>query len=156
MTRTGLESEAVKRLLRGIHDDAVRQILARCLEGSISPAVALMQMLIETEDAVVVRAAVDDVTRLAATLSRSGDSFLRDRVDDLTQLMVENEQGCTLSRSAATRTSGMSHAPLLLTFHRNELTSGLCCRNTIPAIARATIPNVMRNRFMIVMGLRPL
>jgi ubiquinone/menaquinone biosynthesis C-methylase UbiE len=95
MTRAGLESEAVKRLLRGIRDDGVRQILARCLDGSISPAVALMQMLIETENAVVVRAAVDDVTRRAAALSRSGDSLLGDRVDDLTQLVLENEQGCS-------------------------------------------------------------
>jgi ubiquinone/menaquinone biosynthesis C-methylase UbiE len=54
-----------------------------------------MQMLIETENAAVVRAAVDDVTRRAADLSRSGDSLLRDRVDDLTQLVVENEQGCS-------------------------------------------------------------
>lgn len=95
MTRAGLESEAVKRLLHGIHTAAVRDILARCLDGSISPSVALMQMLIETEDAVVVRTAVDDVTRRAAALSRSGDSLLRDRVDDLTQLVVENEQGCS-------------------------------------------------------------
>jgi SAM-dependent methyltransferase len=54
-----------------------------------------MQMLIETENAAVVRAAVDDVTRRAADLSRSGDSLLRDRVDDLTQLVLENEQGCS-------------------------------------------------------------
>lgn len=93
MTRTGLESEAVKRLVHGIEDAAMREILVRCLEGSISPSIALMQMLIETEDAVVVRAAVDDVTRRAATLSRSGDSLVRDRVDDLTQLVVENESG---------------------------------------------------------------
>ena len=94
MTRAGQESEAVKRLLLGITDVAVRDILARCLDGSISPSVALMQMLIETEDEVIVRAAVDDVTRRAAALSRSGDNLLRDRVDDLTQLVVENEQGC--------------------------------------------------------------
>jgi hypothetical protein len=92
MTRAGLESEAVKRLLRGIHDDAMRDILAKCLDGSISPSVALMQMLIETQDAVAVRAAIDDVTRRAADLSRSGDNLLRDRVDDLTQLVVENTQ----------------------------------------------------------------
>lgn len=95
MTRAGLESEAVKRLLHGVDDAAMRDILARCLDGSISPSVALMQMLIETEDAGVVRTAVDDVTRRAAALSRSGDSLLRDRVDDLTQLVVENEQGCS-------------------------------------------------------------
>jgi len=92
--RAGRESEAVKRLVQGLDDDAVRDILVHCLEGSISSSVALMQLLIETEDPAVVRAAVDDVTRRAATLSRSGDSFLRDRVDDLTQLVVENESSC--------------------------------------------------------------
>ena len=95
MTRAGREEEAIKRLLVGIHDGEVRKILIRCLNGTISPSVALMRMLIETEDAAAVRAAVDDVTRRAADLSRSGDSLLRDRVDDLTQLVVENERGCT-------------------------------------------------------------
>ncbi len=95
MTRAGVESEAAKRLLRGIDNAAVERILARCLDGTISPSVALMQMLIETEDATAVRAAVDDVTRRAATFSRSGDNLLRDRVDDLTQLVVENEEGCS-------------------------------------------------------------
>lgn len=65
----------------------------RCLSGTLSPAVALMQLLIETEDAAVVRATVDQVTRRAASVSRSSDSLLRDRVDDLTQLVVENEPG---------------------------------------------------------------
>jgi ubiquinone/menaquinone biosynthesis C-methylase UbiE len=94
MKREGIESEAVKRLLAGTRREGVRKILARCLNGSISPSVALMQMLIETEDARAVRAAVDGVTRRAASLSRSGDNLLRDRVDDLTQLVVENEPGC--------------------------------------------------------------
>ena len=88
MTRTGIESEAVKRLVHGIEDATMKDILVRCLEGSISPSIALMQMLIET-DAVAVRAAVDDITQRAASLSRSGDSLVRDRVDDLTQLVVE-------------------------------------------------------------------
>ncbi len=94
MTRTGIESEAVKRLLRGVEDNDVRDILVRCLNGTISASVALMQLLIHTEDAVAVRGAVDEVTRCAAFLSRSGDNLLRDRVDDLTQLVVENEPGC--------------------------------------------------------------
>ena len=92
--RAGQESEAVKRLVQDLDDDAVREILVHCLEGSISTSVELMQMLIETEDSAAVRAAIDDVTSRAATLSRSGDSLLRDRVDDLTQLVVENEIGC--------------------------------------------------------------
>ena len=94
MKREGIESEAINRLLRGTKRDGVREILARCLNGTISPSVALMQMLIETEDAGAVRTAVDGVTRRAAKLSRSGDNLLRDRVDDLTQLVVENEPGC--------------------------------------------------------------
>jgi hypothetical protein len=91
--RAGHESEAVKRLVRGVEDEAVRDILVHCLEGTISPSVALLKLLVRTEDAAAVRAAVDDVTRRAATLSRSGDSLLRDRVDDLTQLVVENDVG---------------------------------------------------------------
>lgn len=83
----------MKRLVQGFDDD-VRNILVHCLEGGISSSVALMQLLIETEDPAAVRAAVDDVTRRAAALSRSGDSLVRDRVDDLTQLVVENEAGC--------------------------------------------------------------
>ena len=93
MTRAGREEEAIKRLLLGIHDEEIREILIKCLNGTISPSAALKQMLIETEDAVAVRGAVDDVTRRAADLSRSGDSLLRDRVDDLTRLVVENERG---------------------------------------------------------------
>ena len=93
MRRAGHESEAVKRLVRGVEDQALREILVQCLDGSISPSAALTQMLAKTGDAVIVRAAIDDVTRRAATLSRSGDSLLRDRVDDLTQLVVENNVG---------------------------------------------------------------
>lgn len=85
---------AVDRLTRGIEPESHRQIVARCLSGTLSPAVALMQLLIETEDAAAVRSVVDDVTRRAASLSRAGDRLVRDRVDDLTQLVIENEQGC--------------------------------------------------------------
>ena len=93
MTRAGREEEAIKRLLLGIRDEELREILIKCLNGTITPSIALKRMFIETDDAVEVRAAVDDVTRRAADLSRSGDSLLRDRVDDLTRLVVENERG---------------------------------------------------------------
>lgn len=88
------DSGVVRRLTSGINPPGHREILMRCLSGTLSPAVALMQLLIETEDAAVVRATVDEVTRRAAAVSRSSDSLLRDRVDDLTQLVVENEPGC--------------------------------------------------------------
>lgn len=85
---------AVQRLTRGIEPPRHRDILARCLSGNLSPAVAVMQLLIDTEDAAAVRAIVDEITIRAAVLSRAGDSLLRDRVDELTQLMIENELGC--------------------------------------------------------------
>jgi SAM-dependent methyltransferase len=87
------DDSAIARLTTGI-DEPSRDILARCLSGRLSPAVALMQLLIETEDATAVRATVDEVTRRAAAVSRATDSLLRDRVDDLTQLVIENEPGC--------------------------------------------------------------
>lgn len=93
VTRAGREEEAIKRLLLGIHDEEVREILIECLNGTITASVALKRMLAETKDVVAVRAAVDGVTRRAADLSRSGDSLLRDRVDDLTRLLLENERG---------------------------------------------------------------
>ena len=92
--RDGVESEAVKRLASGIEAPAMREILERCLEGELSPAVAVMQMLIETEDAAAVQSAIDNITARAANLSRSNDSLLRDRVDELTQLVVDNATGC--------------------------------------------------------------
>jgi hypothetical protein len=36
-----------------------------------------------------VRAAIDDVTHRAATISRASDTIVRDRVDELTQIFVE-------------------------------------------------------------------
>jgi cyclopropane fatty-acyl-phospholipid synthase-like methyltransferase len=93
MSRAGLESEAIRRLVQDVADPELGRILVHCLEGNISPPVALMRLLIETEDAAPVRAAVDEVTRRAATISRSGDNLVRDRADDLTQLVVENEEG---------------------------------------------------------------
>jgi ubiquinone/menaquinone biosynthesis C-methylase UbiE len=88
------ESEAVARLVSGIGDDDHQLTLKRCLSGLMSPPVALMQLLISTEDTAEVRAMVDEVTERAALLSRATDSLLRDRVDELTQLLVENEPGC--------------------------------------------------------------
>jgi ubiquinone/menaquinone biosynthesis C-methylase UbiE len=85
---------AARRLVAEIKPEAHREILLRCLSGSLSPAVALMQLLIDTEDAAAVRTTIDELTLRAATVSRATDSLLRDRVDDLTQLVVENELGC--------------------------------------------------------------
>lgn len=88
------EQSGIRRLTSGIKPEAQRQVLEACLAGSVSPAVALMQLLTETENVAQVRSVVDEITRRAATLSRATDSLLRDRVDELTQLVVENEPGC--------------------------------------------------------------
>jgi hypothetical protein len=68
-----------------------------CLNGSISPAVALTQLLIDSGDVSAVRATIDQITMRAASLSRATDSLIRDRVDELTQLMLESEEGTSSS-----------------------------------------------------------
>ena len=93
--RHGIEAEVVARLTDGIEPDTVRRVLVQCLAGELSPQVALMRMVCETESVTLVRAAVDEVTERAATNSRAGDNLVRDRVDDLTELFVENEAGCS-------------------------------------------------------------
>ena len=94
MTAPASETRALERLVSGIGNEEHRQTLRRCLSGNLSPAVALMQLLISTEDAGQVRLMVDEVTERAASISRASDSLLRDRVDELTQLIVENQPGC--------------------------------------------------------------
>ena len=87
----GSESEVVRRLTNGIAPDAVRQVLVRCLGGELPAAEALITLLAESGDPAVVRRAVDEVTRRADVDSRAGDSMVRDRVDDLTKLVVDPE-----------------------------------------------------------------
>ncbi|HJQ54866.1 MAG TPA: hypothetical protein VJ825_13595 [Gemmatimonadaceae bacterium] len=87
-SRTGLEAEAILRLTDGVQPAGIRAILVQCLAGEVAPSVAISRML-TMENAGVVRAAIDDVTRRAATISRAGDRLVRDRVDELTQIFVE-------------------------------------------------------------------
>ena len=87
------ESEAVDRLTAGIEELAHREMMMRCLSGDLSPAAALQQLSKMIGNPATVSAIVDEVTRRAASISRATDSLLRDRVDELTQLMVEKEQG---------------------------------------------------------------
>ena len=82
---------ALERLTSGITSRPQREILIECLAGRIPPATALIQLHDETRNPAEMRVIIDDVTRRAASLSRATDSLLRDRVDDLTQLMVETE-----------------------------------------------------------------
>lgn len=86
------EESAVARLTAGIDPLAYRDILTRCLSGTLSPAAALTQLFSELHDVATIRAAIDEITSRAASLSRATDSLLRDRVDELTQLVIENER----------------------------------------------------------------
>ena len=87
-SRTGLEAEAITRLTDGLEPPAMRAILVQCLTGELAPSTAISRML-ATGGASTVRAAIDDVTHRAATLSRASDRLVQDRVDELTQVFVE-------------------------------------------------------------------
>lgn len=87
-SRTGMEAEAISRLTDGLQPPAIRAILVQCLIGVLAPSAAISRML-EVDSPPTVRAAIDDVTHRAATLSRAGDTMVRDRVDELTQIFVE-------------------------------------------------------------------
>jgi hypothetical protein len=88
-SRTGLEAEAINRLTDGVQPPVMRAILVQCLAGDVAPSAAISRMLAEGAPATV-RAAIDDVTHRAATLSRASDMLVHDRVDELTQVFVEN------------------------------------------------------------------
>jgi hypothetical protein len=87
-SRTGMEAEAITRLTEGLQPPAIRAILVQCLTGEVAPSVAISRLL-AVEGASTVRAAIDDVTHRAATLSRASDTMVRDRVDELTQIFIE-------------------------------------------------------------------
>src|ERR1700682_487519 len=87
-SRTGMEAEAITRLTEGLQPPAIRAILVQCLTGEVAPSVTISRLL-AMEGASTVRAAIDDVTHRAATLSRASDTMVRDRVDELTQIFIE-------------------------------------------------------------------
>jgi hypothetical protein len=88
-SRTGLEAEAINRLTDGVQPPVMRAILVQCLAGDIAPSAAISRMLAEGPSSMV-RAAIDYVTERAATISRASDMLVHDRVDELTQVFVEN------------------------------------------------------------------
>src|SRR2546430_16514619 len=87
-SRTGLEAEAITRLTDGVQPAAIRAMLVQCLAGELAPSAAISRML-AADSASAVRAAIDDVTHRAATISRASDRLVQDRVDELTQVFVE-------------------------------------------------------------------
>lgn len=92
--RGGVEAEAVARLTDGIEPPENRAILVQCLNGDLSPAVAIVRMLAASHDVTEVRDAIDRVTRQAAAKSRECDKLVHDRADNLTQLFVDNAREC--------------------------------------------------------------
>ncbi len=88
-SRTGLEAEAINRLTDGVQPAVMRAILVQCLAGEVAPSAAISRMLAEGAP-YAVRAAIDEVTLRAATVSRASDVLVHDRVDELTQIFVEN------------------------------------------------------------------
>jgi hypothetical protein len=88
-SRSGLEVEAINRLTDGVQPQVMKAILVQCLAGDIAPSAAISRMLAEGPSSTV-RAAIDDVTERAATISRASDVLVHDRVDELTQVFVEN------------------------------------------------------------------
>ncbi|HJP58950.1 MAG TPA: methyltransferase domain-containing protein [Gemmatimonadaceae bacterium] len=67
-------------------------ILTRYLNGKLSAPVALMQLLIETEDADSVRGVVSGLSRDSAEVLENADA--RERARELEQLMTRNINGC--------------------------------------------------------------
>jgi hypothetical protein len=90
-SRTGMEAEAISRLTDGLQPAAIRAILVQCLTGELTSSTAISRMLV-VGGAWVVRGVIDEVTHRAATMSRASDRLVQDRVDELTQVFVENVQ----------------------------------------------------------------
>jgi len=102
-SRTGLEAEAINRLTDSVQPSEVRAILVQCLAGEVAPSTAIARM-IAVSGAATVRAAIDDVTHRAATISRASDMLVHDRVDELTQVFVEHVAALAdVSESSKTR-----------------------------------------------------
>jgi len=123
-SRTGLEAEAINRLTDGVQPVEVRAILVQCLAGEVAPSSAIARMLAE-ESPATVRAAIDNVTHRAATISRASDTLVHDRVDELTQVFVENVAGLADVSDAAKARPGQAPVsrPRELTGHDELRTS---------------------------------
>lgn len=113
-SRTGLEAEAITRLTDGLQPPAIRAILVQCLAGEVAPSAAISQML-GIGGALTARATIDEVTHRAAILSRASDRLVQDRVDELTQIFVEQvasladvSDGIKRTPDASMRRSGES------------------------------------------------
>jgi len=80
-----MEAEAITRLTDGLQPPAIRAILVQCLVGELAPSAAISRML-AVEGASTVRAAIDDVTHRAATISRASDMLTQIFVEQVSEL----------------------------------------------------------------------
>ena len=101
--REGLEAELVARLTHDLAPESARRVLVRGLDGELSPRAVLAQLLLSQGSVTPVRELVDEITARTDADSRAGDSLVRDRVDALTRLFVENEAACARAASRLQR-----------------------------------------------------
>ena len=114
-----MEAEAINRLTDGVEPPLVRAILVQCLAGELTPSAAISRMLAE-EGPLTVRSAIDDVTHRAATISRASDMLVHDRVDELTQVFVENVAGLADVNAAVKRPGPEQVSPPPGSLNRGE------------------------------------
>lgn len=92
-SRAGNEGHAVSRLTDSVEPEAARAVLVRCLSGDLAPAAAVAELMRVTGSRSAVREVVDTVTHNAAVASRTGDRLVQDRVDELTQVVLDPDIG---------------------------------------------------------------
>ena len=120
-----LDETGVSALVDALEPAPVRHILSACLAGDISPPVALMQLLIQTEDAARVRGLLADVRdRALASSATTHAPHVRERAVALDRLAAEHERGARrieamlgsgmdTSAPAATVDEGIAHCERL-------------------------------------------
>ena len=100
-----MKAEAINRLTDGVQPAVMRAILVQCLTGEVAPSATISRMLAQGSTHTV-RAAIDEVTLRAATISRASDMLVHDRVDELTQVFVESVAGLADVSEATKSPSG--------------------------------------------------
>jgi SAM-dependent methyltransferase len=87
-----IDDEVLQFVSRG-EPARLQQIIWQCLSEKISPAIAVMQLLIETEDAESVENFLNVVMNKVS--SRPSTIGERERIAELQRLFRENREGCT-------------------------------------------------------------
>lgn len=118
------DNSEIASLLAGIESAAVRDVLRGCLAGELSPPVALMQLLCETENSSLVRATLAALRDRALAPEQPAAVVVRARAAALDHLAAEHDQGARriesmlasgmdTSAPAATVDEGIAHCERL-------------------------------------------